>query len=81
MVRKKIKRLNPTLSKIFDLSKKEDANEYRALLDYITKRNINVPIAGKGKLRFIDCSMRNVKRVDRELILSFKPAEQMSAGY
>ena len=81
MVRKKIKRLNPTFSKVFDLAKKEDANEYRALLDYITKRNINITIAGKGKLRFIDCSMRNVKRVDRELILSFKPAEQMSAGY
>lgn len=80
MVRKKIKRLTTSYQKIFDLSKKNEADEYRALLDYITKRNITVPIAGKGKLRFVDCSMRDVKRVDKELILSFKPAEQMSAG-
>jgi len=69
---KKIKRLTKKFSRIFDLSKKEDADEYYALLDYITKRKINIPIAEKGKLRFVDCSLRDVKRVDKELILSFK---------
>jgi len=77
MVRKKIKRLNSTFAKIYDLTKKDEASEYYALLDYITKRKIKIPIAGKGKLRFVDCSMRNVKKFDRELILSFKSAEQM----
>ena len=77
MAKKKIKRLNPTFQRIFDLTKKEDADEYYALLDYITKKKIKIPIAGKGKLRFVDCSLRHVKRFDRELSLSFKPADQM----
>ncbi|MBD3263265.1 hypothetical protein GF374_02710 [Candidatus Woesearchaeota archaeon] len=79
MSRKKIRRLTKRFSKVFDLSKKGEADEYRALLDYITKKNIDIPIAGKGKLRFVDVSLRHVKKFDDELKLSFKPAEQMAA--
>lgn len=73
---KRIQRLGRKFMKIFDLRKKEDADEYYALLNYLHKRKIELPIAKKGALRLIDISLKNLRRIDKELFAAFSSVEQ-----
>ena len=51
----------------FDLADEDDSEKYYALLEYITKKNLELPILSKGTIRMIDMGVNKAKKIDKEI--------------